>query len=608
MMAVFTIQSPDGRKIKIEAADEATAMRGAQEWAASNPAAPAAATEERWERAVLLPMEKNLDTGERRWAVPGFIDAAIGAAALPGDVMSGKTALDPRVSYRDQDPETLDRAAVLAGGVGGELPLAARGMVRPATRGMVNESGQRIPKLIADELEAANILPSQVNQRVSAMGPAAVLGDVSPRLQARVGAVATTPGPGQDMIVEAMRARQIAANPRIKSAIEQNLGPDPIPSQVRADIDADRVAANANYPPVLREKALSDDFLYDAKPLADALSREVPNFVGETRAKIQAVRNLLVNPETGELTTDPQIILAVRGEIDGMIDSLKVGGNTTTIKALSDMRKMIDNDLAQQVPGIKWADAQRAEVAAQTEGFELGRKVLAGGQEPIHPVDLEATLNALRGPQGTAVGPRVRPSKAPLRVSEGTLTKIYETVGTTANDRVALRQLLKGEGSWNREKLVTVFGKEKTDKLIDLLDNEANMAITENMAIGNSKTEVIRSAKDGIEPKAKGGPGPIANLFNIQAGTAAQQVGDALMGGVFGAQQTARNRAIAEALLSRGGWRPGPMGGATTPGAMPLQNIAVLDALIEQGRSGGVVGSSGKRDPVRITVRGGNRN
>jgi hypothetical protein len=47
MMAVFTIQSPDGRKIKIEAADEATAMRGAQEWAASNPAAPAPSQEGR---------------------------------------------------------------------------------------------------------------------------------------------------------------------------------------------------------------------------------------------------------------------------------------------------------------------------------------------------------------------------------------------------------------------------------------------------------------------------------------------------------------------------------------------------------------------------------
>jgi hypothetical protein len=36
-MPVYTIQSPDGRKIKIEAADEVTAVRGAQEWAAANP-------------------------------------------------------------------------------------------------------------------------------------------------------------------------------------------------------------------------------------------------------------------------------------------------------------------------------------------------------------------------------------------------------------------------------------------------------------------------------------------------------------------------------------------------------------------------------------------
>lgn len=38
-MSVFTIQAPDGRKIKIEAGDEATAIRGAQEWVSQNPAA-----------------------------------------------------------------------------------------------------------------------------------------------------------------------------------------------------------------------------------------------------------------------------------------------------------------------------------------------------------------------------------------------------------------------------------------------------------------------------------------------------------------------------------------------------------------------------------------
>lgn len=36
-MAIFTIQSPDGREIDIEAADQATALQGAQTWAQQNP-------------------------------------------------------------------------------------------------------------------------------------------------------------------------------------------------------------------------------------------------------------------------------------------------------------------------------------------------------------------------------------------------------------------------------------------------------------------------------------------------------------------------------------------------------------------------------------------
>lgn len=47
-MSVFTIQTPDGRKLKIEAADQATAIRGAQEWTAANPVkAPDAALNEK---------------------------------------------------------------------------------------------------------------------------------------------------------------------------------------------------------------------------------------------------------------------------------------------------------------------------------------------------------------------------------------------------------------------------------------------------------------------------------------------------------------------------------------------------------------------------------
>jgi hypothetical protein len=460
---------------------------------------------------------------------------------------------------------------------GDDLPKAATDAILPTLLTAplsLFGSPTRAGRVITSELQRAGISPDEVKAALDEIGPNAVIGDLSPRLQARIGAVATLPGPGQDLVVNALRERAAKANPRIKGAIETTFGPDPVPSKVAAEIDQARVTANEAYPPVLRDKALSENYLYDAKPLADALNKEVPNFVGETRTKIQSVRDMLVNPETGALTTDPQTILAVRHEIDGMINAMKgaQGGNTTTIQALSDMRKMIDEDLAQQVPGIKWADAGRAEVAAQAEGFDLGRKVLSGGEDAIHPDDLQAMMDTLRGPKGSAVGPRSEPSLAPLRVSEGTLSKIYQIVGTTANDRVALKGILKGEGSWNRDKLITVFGQEKADALIRLLEGEARMAETEALAFGNSKTEMLRSAKTGMEQPSS--DGVVKALLNAKFGDAIWRAGDRLTGGVASAERRKSNEAVARALLARS------VQAGRNPSSVPQGISAVARALI----------------------------
>jgi hypothetical protein len=43
-----------------------------------------------WETGALLPIQKNTITGERRLAMPGFMQSAIDAFKLPGDVLSGR--------------------------------------------------------------------------------------------------------------------------------------------------------------------------------------------------------------------------------------------------------------------------------------------------------------------------------------------------------------------------------------------------------------------------------------------------------------------------------------------------------------------------------------
>lgn len=416
-------------------------------------------------------------------------------------------------------------------------------------------SPTRPGKIVTNELKRAGLTQEDVDGLLKQLGPEAVIGDLTPRLQARTGAIATTDGPGRDLVVKALTARAAGANKRIKSATESIFGPEPVPSRVADDIEAARKNANAAYEPVFREKALSGatpaDAQFDAQPLSDAINAAIPNFVGETRSKVASVAKMLVDPRTGKLTTDPQTILAVRGELDGMIGALKdQRGSKTTADALMDLRKVIDDDLALQVPGVKWADAGRAEVAAQQRGFELGRDSLKNGESAIHPVDFKNELNDLAGPSGTAIGPRATPSIAPQRVSEGMLSRIYQAIGVTANDRVALKQLLKGDGSWNREKMEAAFGPEKTDQFVKLLDNEATMAETEGLAFGNSKTSLLHSAKSGLEPATNAGM--IRSALNARFGDAAVQALDRATFGLASAERKRTNTQVAKALMGRG--------------------------------------------------------
>src|SRR5690606_422359 len=72
---------------------------------------------------------------------------------------------------------------------------------------------------------------------------------------------------------------------------------------------------------------------------------------------------------------------------------------------------------------------------------------------------------------------------------------------TTGNDITALKQALRGDGSWNRDKLVTLYGKEKTDQLIGLLEREQGYQRTYNAIVGNSETAARQAAQAEVAPQ-----------------------------------------------------------------------------------------------------------
>jgi hypothetical protein len=85
------------------------------------------------QRGELAPVIRNTKTGALRLAWPQMALDIGSALTLPGDVASGKTPLDPRVPFSQQDPATLDRAGQLATLVGTGPSLASSGMADALT-------------------------------------------------------------------------------------------------------------------------------------------------------------------------------------------------------------------------------------------------------------------------------------------------------------------------------------------------------------------------------------------------------------------------------------------------------------------------------------------
>lgn len=416
-------------------------------------------------------------------------------------------------------------------------PEAAIGTV---AGGLIGYGAGRLTQPVSEEarilnrgLTADGIDPMTVNSRINALDPnSAVLADLGPNLQGQSAAIATLPGPGSRTVVDALTARRTGANDRIRTSVAEALGNPNRVSEVVGELDTNRQAVNQLYEPIFRAKALSNDPFMDAAPIVTAVDNMIPNVVGKTRTKVENVRNMLIDPTTGAPTNDPQVIMAVRQELDGMIGAET---NTTTQKVLGDLRKAIDIDLGAAVPGLKDVDAQFAEIARQGESLEQGGMLLNDGKTAIDPADLiEQMLTATPGQN--------------FRLSQGAKAEVNRIIGTKANDRVALRGIVRGDGSWNEQKLRAVLGDDAADQLMAIIDREATMAATENLATSGSRTQVLKAAQDDFSaPRSS-----IAReALNFQYGNAAARMADNVLGGAISARREGVTSNVAQALMAR---------------------------------------------------------
>lgn len=453
--------------------------------------------------------------------------------ALRGDyapVISEEGRVDP---YSPMIPDAMGLAATApmsgAGSIVSRIPRSISGR----REGAFNAA----QKVVAEQLGKDQVPLDQLGPRLKAIGPDAIIGDLGPGTQGLTQGLATHPGTGQKTVVDALLARQKGSNSRIQAEINDIVGPTPTPSFIKADIRASQKALSPEYQAVLK-----DAKSVDATELAHSLEALEVNLRGKAQQAAKQVRDMLNIKGGGELDPHPGTLLQTRHAIDGMLDG-ETNGNV--INVLTDARKQVDDLLTQSVPGIKQVDAKFAELARQSEGVTEGAKLLDTGKTALRPEELALAAKEGAIPQGLLVGP----SGKTFRMTQGARAEIDRIIGTNLNDKIAIRNLLKGEGSWNRDRLVSLFGEDKAKGLLRVVEREAKFAETAGPALGGSRTQVIRAANEALNgPRLD--PGILENVGNLKAGTAVSKALQKVFGGVSEKSLQRRNAMIADIVTS----------------------------------------------------------
>lgn len=393
--------------------------------------------------------------------------------------------------------------------------------------------------------------PQAITQRITELGPDAMLLDASPSLMGRAQGLAIQPET-REGIVGPLAARNRGANSRLNTDVDAAIGPAPVPSQIEAGLAASRNATAEGYAPVMQGARATD-----TRALADTLETASVNLRGPAQRSVLDVRRMLDIPgNPGQLDPNPQAMHSVREAIDGMLATEQ---NPQVIRQLTMARRQVDEALGQAAPGIKDVDARFAELARQSEGLERGARVLDSGRTAVRPSELATEIQRGALPQGTQVGP----SAVPLRMRQGLRADIDREIGNRANDLEALKKVIKGEGDWNREKLALVFGQDEANAIINSVDREAAFRNAYNKIVENSQTAQRTAGAKGVEipDGAAGGAGSDAGT--VVAGAVGGPVGVASAVGLKGlrlagaeaqrAAAMARNEGLMRALTTQQG-------------------------------------------------------
>lgn len=455
--------------------------------------------------------------GEQALGIAGPMWQRILAGGASGGLIAGGDAAARGESVGDSFGQ-----GAMGLGLGAAFPLAERAAA-PFIRML---TGQKVPTATANigrNLERDGIDPATLMARIDQMGADEVLADLGPNMQRQAGAIASLPGEGQSILRDALARRSRGANARIQGDVDATFGQATSPRAFNEGIDV----AQRELSPVY-EGAFANARAVDTDPIALNLDSATVNLRGEAQTVARSLRDMLNVHGSDVLDPNPRTLFEVRKAIDGMYGTVQDGNAR---RLLTETRRLVDDELASKVPGIKDADARFRQLAETRGAFEQGQSALDSGRSALTPSDLSAVTATAQ--------PHVLDA-----MSQGTRAEIDRIIGTTANNLTALKGALKGDGSWNRDRLITLFGKDKADSLLNVLEREQRYAQTFDTVTRNSETAARTAAQKEAAPQEFGQTSTSLMDLLLKIPQGAANLGAR-------ARSEATNKAIAEMLMGK---------------------------------------------------------
>lgn len=388
--------------------------------------------------------------------------------------------------------ETLPQAgrnALYGGALGGFIPAAFGGAglvadkVMNQGRDVVDALSDPARKHVLGMIDDPTRLAVQ-RAEIQRLGPNAALADASQEWLGVAQGAAARPG-SRSAVVDALTARDAGKNARLQGAVDANLGEAPTPSWQDARIKGNQRALGPVYDRAVAGQPPIDVNIGLLQKVDDALL----NAKGEKETALKAVRETLLM-KNGQPDISADGLHNTRQALDFLIN--ETWKDAPRKQALAqDYRSAVDAALKGNIKRFGRLDSAYAEMANQREMLEKGGSVFDTGKTAIRPEELNSVIN------------NNRPASNRM-LSAGARAEIDRIVGNNANDVAKLNSLLKGEGDWNREKLRLLFGRDKADDVLRVLDAERVMENTKRLVVDGSQTAPRMEFADKLREIAKG--------------------------------------------------------------------------------------------------------